>query len=46
MDMLKREDKDILERYPFDKDQVTIDHIKTLKQPFSVHKDNRIKIVQ
>lgn len=46
MDMLKREDKDILERYPFDKDKVTIDYIKTLKQPFSVHKDGRIKIIQ
>ncbi len=45
MTMLKREDKDIIERYTFDKDKVTIDYIKTLKQPFEVRKDGRIKIV-
>lgn len=43
--MLKREDKDIIERYDFDKDKVTIDYIKTLPQPFEVRKDNRIQIV-
>jgi 2',3'-cyclic-nucleotide 2'-phosphodiesterase (5'-nucleotidase family) len=45
MTMLKREDKDILERYTFDKDKVTIDYIKSLKQPFEVRKDGRITIV-
>lgn len=43
--MLKRDDKDILERYEFDKDKVTIDYIKTLAQPFEVRKDNRIQVV-
>lgn len=46
MDMMKRENKDIIERYQYDKDKVTIDHIKTLKQPFEVHKDGRIKVIQ
>ncbi len=45
LEMLKRDDKDILERYTFDKDKVTIDYIKSLPQPFEVRKDNRIKIV-
>ena len=45
LSMLKREDKDIIERYTFDKDKVTIDYIKTLKQPFEVRKDGRITIV-
>lgn len=46
MDMMKREDKDIITRYDYDKDKVTVDYIKTLKQPFEVHKDGRIKIIQ
>lgn len=46
MDMMKREDKDIITRYDFDKDKVTIDYIKTLQQPFEVHKDGRIKVIQ
>lgn len=45
LDMLKREDKDIIERYPFDKEKCTIDYIKKIKQPFEVRKDNRIQIV-
>ena len=45
LEMLKRDDKDILERYTFDKDKVTIDYIKSLPQPFEVRKDNRIKIL-
>ena len=45
LEMLKREDKNILERYSFDKDKVTIDYIKSINQPFEVRKDNRIKIV-
>ena len=44
MSMLKREDKDIIERYNYDKDKVTIDYIKTLTQPFEVKKDGRIQI--
>lgn len=43
--MLKRDDKDIITRYNYDKDKVTIDYIKTLKQPFEIKKDNRIQIV-
>ena len=43
--MLKREDKDILEKYEFDKDKITIDYIKNLAQPFEVKKDGRIQIV-
>lgn len=46
LSMMKREDKDIVERYDFDKDKVTIDYIKTLQQPFEVHKDNRIRIIE
>ena len=46
MDMMKREDKDIITRYDYDKDKVTVDYIKTLKQPFEVHKDGRIKVIQ
>ncbi len=45
LEMLKRDDKDILERYTFDKDKVTIDYIKGIQQPFEVRKDNRIQIV-
>ncbi len=45
LDMLERDDEDILERYSFDKEKCTIDYIKTLAQPFEVHKDNRIQIV-
>lgn len=45
LDMLKKEDKDIIERYPFDKDKVTIDYIKGLNGRFEVRKDNRIQIV-
>ncbi len=45
LEMLKREDRDIVERYTFDKDKVTIDYIKSLSQPFEVRKDNRIKIL-
>ena len=45
LDMLKRDDKDIIERYTFDKDKCTINYIKTLAQPFEVRKDNRIRIV-
>jgi 5'-nucleotidase len=43
--MLKRDEKDIIERYTFDKDKVTIDYIKSLKQPFEVRKDGRITVV-
>ena len=43
--MLERDDDEIIQRYPFDKDKVTIDYIKTIKQPFEVRKDNRIQIV-
>ncbi|MCD7878754.1 MAG: 5'-nucleotidase C-terminal domain-containing protein [Candidatus Gastranaerophilales bacterium] len=46
LEMLKREPDDVIENYDFDKDKVTIDYIKTLNQPFEVHKDNRIKILQ
>ena len=45
LSMLKREDKDIIERYSYDKDKVTIDYIKTINQPFQVRKDGRISIV-
>ena len=44
--MLKREDKDIIERYSYDKDKVTVDYIRTLQQPFEVRKDNRIQIIE
>ena len=44
-EMLKRNESQILERYTYDKDKVTIDHIKSLQQPFEVRKDGRIKIV-
>lgn len=46
LEMLERDDDEILQRYDFDKDRVTIDYIKTLAQPFNVRKDNRIRIVQ
>ena len=42
--MLKRDDDEIIERYPFDKDKVTIEYIKSLSRPFDVHTDERIKI--
>lgn len=45
LDMLKRDDDDILERYSFDKEKCTIDYIKKIAQPFEVLKDNRIQIV-
>ena len=45
LEMLKREEKDIVERYKFDKDKCTVDYIRTLAQPFEVRKDNRIRIV-
>ena len=44
-EMLKRDPSQVIERYEFDKDLVTINHIKTLPQPFEVHADGRIKIV-
>lgn len=43
--MLKRNDSDIIERYDFDKDKVTVDYIKSLSQPFDVRKDGRITIL-
>lgn len=46
MEMLERDDDEIIERYQFDKDKVTIDYIKTLSQPFEVRADGRIKIVK
>ena len=46
MEMLERDDDEIIERYDFDKDKVTIDYIKTLSQPFEVRADGRIKIVK
>lgn len=45
LDMLKRSDDEILERYDFDKDKVTIDYIKTLTEPFEVRKDGRITLL-
>ena len=45
MSMLKKSGPDILQKYDFDKDIVTIDYIKTLNQPFEVRSDNRIKVV-
>ncbi len=45
MDMLKRKDDEIIERYPFDKDKPTIDYIQSLPQPFDVRKDGRIQIL-
>ncbi len=44
LEMLKRDDDEIIERYPFDKDKVTIEYIKSLSRPFDVHTDERIKI--
>ena len=46
MDMLEKGDDEIIERYQFDKDKVTIDYIKSLSQPFEVRKDNRIQIIR
>ncbi len=46
LDMLKRSDADIIERYTFDKDVPTVEHIKSLQQPFSVKKDGRIQIIK
>lgn len=43
MDMLEKDDEDIITRYEFDKDKVTIDYIKSLKQPFEVKEDGRIR---
>lgn len=45
MSMLKKSGTDIIQKYDFDKDIVTIDYIKTLNQPFEVRSDNRIKVV-
>ena len=44
LEMLKRDDDEIIEHYPFDKDKVTIEYIKSLSQPFDVRTDGRIKI--
>ena len=44
LSMLKREEKDIIQKYSYDKDKVTIDYIKTLPQPFEIKKDGRIQI--
>ncbi len=46
LEMLKRDDDEVIHAYDFDKDKVTIDYIKALSKPFSVKKDNRINIVQ
>lgn len=46
LDMLKRDNNEIIEKYSFDKDKVTNDYIRTLSQPFEVRKDNRIKILK
>lgn len=46
LEMLKRNDNQILERYTFDKDKPTIDYIKSLSGPFEVRKDNRITILK
>lgn len=45
MTMLKKTGADIIQKYDYDKDIVTIDYIKTLDQPFEVRSDNRIKVV-
>ncbi|MCD7779772.1 MAG: 5'-nucleotidase C-terminal domain-containing protein, partial [Candidatus Gastranaerophilales bacterium] len=45
LEMLKRNDDEIIERYDYDKDKVTVDYIKSLEQPFEVRKDDRIKIL-
>ena len=44
LDMLIPKDTDIIEKYDFDKDKLTIDYIKTLKQPFEVKADGRITV--
>lgn len=44
LEMLKRRDDQIIERYDYDKDKVTVDYIKTLSQPFEVRADGRIRI--
>ncbi len=44
LDMLIPKESDIIEKYDFDKDKLTIDYIKTLKQPFKVKTDGRITI--
>lgn len=46
LEMLERDDDEIIQRYEFDKDKVTVDYIKTLDQPFEVRKDNRITILK
>ncbi len=46
LEMLKRSDDQIIERYEFDKDKPTIEYIKSLSQPFEVRKDNRITILK
>lgn len=44
--MLIPKDGTIMEKYSFDKDNVTIDYIRKLAQPFEVRKDNRITILK
>lgn len=46
LSMLKRSDDEILERYDYDKDKVTINYIKTLAAPFEVRKDGRITLLK
>lgn len=46
LEMLKRSDDQIIEKYDFDKDLPTIKYIKSLSQPFEVRKDNRITILK
>ncbi len=46
LDMLKKTGSDIIQKYDFDKDKVTIDYIKNISGPFDVRKDNRIQIVK
>lgn len=44
LEMLKRKDSDIIEKYDFEKGDVTINYIKKIGKPFEVRKDNRIII--
>ncbi len=44
--MLKRKDDEIIQKYDYDKDVPTIEHITSLQQPFSVRKDGRIQIIK
>lgn len=45
LDMLKRNDSDIIEKYDLEKGEVTNQHIKKIGKPFEVRKDNRIQIL-